>query len=128
MGKRIVVVGAVAIAAGIGLAARSQGPAVLRVSTAPGATSGGPGAQTPGGEPWRADQVIEAAELGRALSSSSSKRLAVLYVGYPLLYAGGHIPGAHHLGPASKPAGLEALREAVKDLPQDAGIVLYCGC
>ncbi len=128
MGKRLVVVGAVVIAAGIGLAARSQGLMAFAGATGGGASSGDPAAQAAAGEPWRTDQVIEPAALAKELSGSGPEKVTVLYVGYPLLYAGGHIPGARYLGPASKPAGLEALRASVKDLPRDAGIVLYCGC
>src|SRR5579884_773036 len=52
----------------------------------------------------------------------------VFYVGFPVLYRTNHIPGALFAGPASKPDGLEALKQAVAKLPKDADIVIYCGC
>jgi len=45
-----------------------------------------------------------------------------------LLYRGKHIPGAIYAGPASKEAGLDALKVAVDKLPRDRAIVVYCGC
>ncbi|MGA2268872.1 MAG: rhodanese-like domain-containing protein [Bryobacteraceae bacterium] len=53
---------------------------------------------------------------------------AIFHVGPNLLYRGKHIPGSIHAGPASRPEGLEALRQAAAKLPHDRQIVLYCGC
>lgn len=122
MSKALVVAGAMALAAGLGLASPSQGRPASGTAVAPGGTS----SVGPGGEPWRADQLVEPAALAKELAGRS--RPTVLYVGFPLLYAGGHIPGADYLGPASTTAGLRALQEAAKKLPADGEIVLYCGC
>jgi thiosulfate/3-mercaptopyruvate sulfurtransferase len=127
--RGMVAVLAVALIAGFGVAARSQGMALSGTSTALAATSSvDPVGQGGAGEPWRADQLVEPGKLAKELASSSGKTPMVLYVGYPLLYAGGHIPEARYVGPASTAAGLQALREAAQELPRDADIVLYCGC
>jgi thiosulfate/3-mercaptopyruvate sulfurtransferase len=45
-----------------------------------------------------------------------------------VLYQGGHSPGASHAGPAVKPAGLAALRQAAARIPRGHAVVIYCGC
>ena len=52
----------------------------------------------------------------------------VIQVGPNMLYRTRRIPGALYAGPASKPEGLELLKQAVAKLPKDREIVLYCGC
>ena len=63
-----------------------------------------------------------------AASLKSTHKPKVLYVGYPVLYRGNHIPGAIFAGPGSKAEGIEALKQAVSKLPKNSNIVLYCGC
>src|SRR5580698_3302514 len=53
---------------------------------------------------------------------------AIIHVGPNVLYRGKHIPGAVYAGPASRPEGLELLKQAVDKLPRDTEIILYCGC
>jgi rhodanese-related sulfurtransferase len=53
---------------------------------------------------------------------------AIFQVGPAMLYRAKHIPGALYAGPASKPEGLELLKQAAAKLPRDREIVLYCGC
>jgi thiosulfate/3-mercaptopyruvate sulfurtransferase len=72
--------------------------------------------------------LIYPKELAEALKGSLGRRPAVLHVGYHVLYRGGHIAGSRYVGPASKPEGLQALREAVRKLPRTKTVVLYCGC
>lgn len=73
-------------------------------------------------------QLIEPANLARLLSDPSSRRPVILHVGFPLLFRAGHIAGSRHLGPASTPEGLQALKQALRGIPQGRPIVLYCGC
>jgi thiosulfate/3-mercaptopyruvate sulfurtransferase len=76
-----------------------------------------------------AAQLIEPAELARLLSDTSSRRPEVLHVGFPILFRSGHITGSRHIGPASTPEGLQALKQALRGIPQRQSIVvLYCGC
>lgn len=83
---------------------------------------------TPPMNPWQTNQVIQPAGLAKQLSAATGTKPLVLCVGFKVLYQGGHITGAQFAGPASKPAGLEALKHAVQDLPHGKHIVLYCGC
>jgi hypothetical protein len=73
-------------------------------------------------------QLIEPADLARLLSVTSSPRPEVLHVGFPILFRSGHITGSRHIGPASTPEGLHALKEALRAIPPGHSIVLYCGC
>jgi thiosulfate/3-mercaptopyruvate sulfurtransferase len=72
--------------------------------------------------------LIQPAALAAILRSPQAPKPLVLYVGFRVLYEQAHIPGADYVGAASEPAGLSRLRERVKALPKDAGVVLYCGC
>lgn len=72
--------------------------------------------------------LISVHDLAEALSSPTAKRPQVFHVGYHVLFRGGHIAGSRYIGPASKPEGLQALREAVRKLPRKQAVVLYCGC
>jgi thiosulfate/3-mercaptopyruvate sulfurtransferase len=53
---------------------------------------------------------------------------AIFYVGFPVLYRATHITGAVLAGPGSKEEGLELLTKALRPLPRNREIVLYCGC
>jgi hypothetical protein len=72
--------------------------------------------------------LIQPKELAQALRGPIEQRPLVLQVGFRVLYRSGHIAGSRYIGPASKPEGLEALREAVRKLPRTKPLVLYCGC
>jgi hypothetical protein len=76
-----------------------------------------------------AAQLIEPADLARLMSDTRSQRPEVLHVGFPILFRSGHITGSRHIGPASTPEGLQALKEALRGIPRRGSIiVLYCGC
>jgi len=82
----------------------------------------------PAERPIPETSLIQPAALAKALSGPVAARPALLHVGYHVLYRGGHIPGSRYIGPTSKPEGLQALREAVRELPRTKSLVLYCGC
>jgi thiosulfate/3-mercaptopyruvate sulfurtransferase len=63
-----------------------------------------------------------------AVELRSGAKPAILQVGPNLLYRQHHITGSVYAGPGSKPEGLEAIKAAVKDLPRDGDLVIYCGC
>lgn len=71
--------------------------------------------------------LVQPKDLAAQLASKSAQP-AIFQVGPNTLYRGKHIPGAVYAGPASKPEGLELLKQAVSKLPHDREIVLYCGC
>ncbi len=79
-------------------------------------------------DPWQANQLIAPEGLVKLLSSATGHKPLVVCVGFPVLYQGGHIVGAKFAGPASRRKGLQALKRAVRALPRDKEIVLYCGC
>lgn len=83
-------------------------------------------AQEAASDPWPPDQLLQPAELAKAIESG--KAPIVLSVAFPVLYKGKHIVHAINAGPTSKPEGIEALKKAVADLPRDANLVIYCGC
>jgi hypothetical protein len=71
--------------------------------------------------------LIEPLDLATVLNSHGAVP-HVYCVAFPVLYRGKHILGAVFAGPASKTEGIADLRTAVRTLPKDAAIVIYCGC
>lgn len=63
-----------------------------------------------------------------AAELSRGAKPAIIHVGFNVLYRSHHVPGSLYAGPASKPEGLALLQQAVKNLPRDREIVIYCGC
>jgi thiosulfate/3-mercaptopyruvate sulfurtransferase len=78
-------------------------------------------------DPWTSDKLMQPADLARLLNGNGPKP-TVISVAFPVLYRQRHIAHALPAGPASKPEGLAALRQAVAALPKDREIVIYCGC
>lgn len=77
--------------------------------------------------PWSKSELMEPSSLAQLIKSSAVQP-NIISVVFPVLYRQKHIPHARIAGPASRPEGLEALRQAVSTLPKDAQIVIYCGC
>lgn len=77
--------------------------------------------------PWKSSETLEPAAFAAMLKAPGEKP-AILYVGFPVLYRGTHIPGAVLAGPAARPEGIDLIRQAVAKLPKNRNIVLYCGC
>ena len=84
-------------------------------------------AQSASTEPWPKADLISASDLAAKLKTAHDGPV-VLFVGFPVLYRGKHIPHAMMAGPASKPEGLELLKRGVLKLAKDDEIVIYCGC
>jgi thiosulfate/3-mercaptopyruvate sulfurtransferase len=118
-GGALVAVALVVMVAHRAEAERPPAPAIDTGLEAPGPTN----AVTPA-----AAQLIEPSDLARLLSDTSSRAPEVLHVGSPLLFRSGHITGSRHIGPASTPEGLQALKQALNGIPRQRSIVLYCGC
>jgi hypothetical protein len=72
--------------------------------------------------------LITPETLGRLLAGPPAHRPALIHVGFKVLYRSGYIPGSRYAGPASKPEGLDSLKQALQPLKRDTPIVLYCGC
>ncbi len=86
------------------------------------------GGEEPAKAPWSAGTLIEPKPLADLLADKSHIRPIVIYVGFPSLYNGAHIQNSLLAGPASKPEGLDQLRQVVKLAPRNKEIVIYCGC
>src|SRR5579864_671654 len=71
--------------------------------------------------------LIQPEELLKVLQAKGEKPL-VLMVGFRVMYAQAHIPGAEFVGPGAEERGLAQLRQRVQSLPRKHSIVLYCGC
>lgn len=71
--------------------------------------------------------LVQPEELLKALHAKGEKPI-VLMIGFKVMYAQAHIPGAEYIGPGGEERGLTALRERAKTLPRKRSIVLYCGC
>jgi thiosulfate/3-mercaptopyruvate sulfurtransferase len=83
-------------------------------------------AQEAAKNPWTAAQVTQPSQLAAKLSKGAKP--VILQVGFQVLYKSKHIPGSIYAGPASTPEGLEALKQAVRTLPKNSAIYIYCGC
>jgi thiosulfate/3-mercaptopyruvate sulfurtransferase len=103
----------------VALPAGSEAPTTPAPSVAP--------LSTQSGIPTAA-QLIEPADLAGLLSGKSTRRPQVLHVGFPILFRSGHVSGSRHIGPASTPEGLQALKDVLRATPPGQSIVLYCGC
>jgi hypothetical protein len=79
-------------------------------------------------DPWAPGDLLAPDALAHELAEASSPPPTIVFVGFPMLYRGRHIARAILAGPASKPEGLAELKEALKSLPKDSAIVIYCGC
>lgn len=75
-----------------------------------------------------AAQLLRPEELMQILSSAGKDRPLILQIGSHVLYAEAHVPGSEYVGAAGNGAGLQALRERVKELRKDQFLVIYCGC
>ncbi len=85
-----------------------------------------PGATSSTEDPWTSGELLQPAELAKAIESGHAP--IILSAAFPVLYRGKHIVHAINAGPTSKPEGIEALKNAVANLPKDADVVIYCGC
>lgn len=73
-------------------------------------------------EPWTAQQLMAPADLARIITTDTQK--PVIFCVGPANY----IPGAVNIGPMTEQKNVDALKRALKKLPKDAAIVIYCGC
>jgi len=83
-------------------------------------------AQDAPANPWTATQITQPSQLAAKLSTGAKP--VILQVGFQVLYKSKHIQGSIYAGPASTPEGLDSLKQAVRTLPKNADIYIYCGC
>lgn len=73
-------------------------------------------------------QTIYAKDLFNELKKTSRTKPLIIDIGFDFLYGQGHIPGSIYAGPASNSNGLAKLKLALKNVPSNKNIVIYCGC
>jgi thiosulfate/3-mercaptopyruvate sulfurtransferase len=100
--------------------------AIFLLSCIAGLAHDTPRARHAPADPWTSTQVTQPSQLAALLSKGEQP--IILQVGFRVLYRSKHIPGAIYAGPASTPKGLEVLKQAVRTLPKNANIYIYCGC
>ncbi len=74
-------------------------------------------------EPWTEKQLLAPADLAATMANSKGKQPIIFSVG-----PGALIKGSRDMGPAHEKEGLEKFRQALMSLPENADIVVYCGC
>jgi thiosulfate/3-mercaptopyruvate sulfurtransferase len=77
-------------------------------------------------DPWTAQQLMLPEALAKQLASGAKP--VIISVAFPVLYRNRHIEAAVFAGPGRDPEGITALKAALKNLPKDTEIVIYCGC
>jgi hypothetical protein len=78
-------------------------------------------------DPWDSSELLPPTALATQLRAIVPGR-HIICVAPAAAYRRAHVPNAILAGPDSKPKGLALLSEAVKNLPHDADLILYCGC
>ncbi|HUU14880.1 MAG TPA: rhodanese-like domain-containing protein [Terriglobia bacterium] len=79
-------------------------------------------------DPWVEADLIQPEELARVLANHDSEKPTLVYVGFPLLYKAGRIPGAVYFGPGRSAEGLASLKKWARGLQPNQPVVMYCGC
>lgn len=77
--------------------------------------------------PWKPSELTAPAKIAEELKTPDPSR-HIFYVGFPILYKGAHVKDASFTGPCSKKEGTDLLTAALKDVPHDAEVIIYCGC
>ncbi len=78
-------------------------------------------------DPWTPAQLMSPEALAKQLAPGA-KPPVIISVAFPVLYRNRHIETAVFAGPGRDPEGITELKAAVKNLPKDTEIVIYCGC
>ena len=79
-------------------------------------------------DPWRANELFDAATIAAKLKSSPADPPLILQVGFQALYRSVRISNAKYAGPASTAEGIANLEQQVKGVAKGRVILLYCGC
>ncbi len=79
-------------------------------------------------DPWTEADLIRPEELARALARRGGEGPTLVYVGFPLLFKAGRIPGAVYFGAGRNPEDVARLREWARGLGPNERVVMYCGC
>ena len=85
-----------------------------------------PGAGNPSwkaNEPWKNNQLMQPSALAAILNNPEAKKPLIFNIGVVE-----NIKGAQNIGAASVQKNLIAFKSALKTVPKNAAIVVYCGC
>src|SRR5664279_5071646 len=74
-------------------------------------------------EPWTDKQLKDPAVLAAAIADAKAAKPVIFNIG-PVQ----QIKGAIAIGPTSKSANLEKLKQHLAKLPKDQEVIIYCGC
>ncbi|WP_069659128.1 rhodanese-like domain-containing protein [Arcticibacter eurypsychrophilus] len=91
----------------------------LQAQSVPGA--GNPSWKT--NEPWKNNQLMQPSTLAAILNNPKAKKPLIFNIGVVE-----NIKGARNIGAASVQKNLIAFKTAVRGVPKNAAIVVYCGC
>ena len=72
--------------------------------------------------------LLSPATLAARIADVKSGKLVVLYVGPPVLFDKGRVPGARLIGALDSDEGRKGLQAALAGISKDTEVVLYCGC
>lgn len=79
-------------------------------------------------DPWRANELFDAATIAAELKSKPADQPLILQVGFQSLYKSVRIAHSEYAGPGSTAEGLANLQQEVKGIAKNRVILLYCGC
>ncbi|GAB4036668.1 rhodanese-like domain-containing protein [Spirosoma gilvum] len=74
-------------------------------------------------EPWRAEQLLEPADLAATINTPSSKQPLIISIG-----PAATIKTSVGVGPAGEAENLAKLEKLLSKESKDRAIVIYCGC
>lgn len=74
-------------------------------------------------DPWTEGQLMATETLATRITDGDADNLVILTIGFDAI-----IKGSVDIGPAMEEENVGKLREYLEELPQDAEVVIYCGC
>jgi thiosulfate/3-mercaptopyruvate sulfurtransferase len=79
-------------------------------------------------DPWTEADLVRPEDLAHLLADREGEKPKIVYVGFPLLFRAGRIPGAVYFGEGRNAEGLISLKKWARGLRPDQPVVMYCGC
>ena len=74
-------------------------------------------------EPWTTQQLLAPADLAKIIGDPTAKQPIIFSIG-----PGAIIKNSIDIGPVKEKENMDKLEQELKKLPNDAKIVIYCGC
>jgi thiosulfate/3-mercaptopyruvate sulfurtransferase len=73
--------------------------------------------------PWTEEELKDPAALAKVIKDPKAPKPVIFNIG-----PARQIKGAIRIGPVSKSANLEQLKQQLAKLPKDREVIIYCGC